>query len=259
MMSDRIEPILLITGLATAGALALFLWPVTMMKMLFGQAPSDALSLLIARHWGLLIGLVGALLIFAAYHTETRVPTLIVAIGEKAAFALGVLSSPFRRRWIATLMALADAGMAAMYLMYLLGLSAHHWHPLAEKPDRLGIGSVISPADRYTRREPASEHPVRESCLLILRITVRTSRTYTRDSGIGRVRQYAGESLRESRILTFDFGFDPGPALQVLPQATMPPIDSRGNSSSCKLSLAVGLACGKAKPASYVRQVATMP
>src|SRR5437764_11293987 len=122
MLAAHIEVILLITGLATAGALALCLSPVTMMKRLFGQTPSDALSLLIARHWGLLVGLVGALLIYAAYHAEVRVPTLIVAIVEKAAIALGMLLSPLRRRPTALVMALADAGMAVLYLIYLIGL-----------------------------------------------------------------------------------------------------------------------------------------
>jgi hypothetical protein len=122
MLAAQIELILLITGLATAGALVLFLAPVTMMKMLFGQAPSDALSLLIARHWGLLICLVGALLIYAAYHAEIRVPTLIVASAEKAAFAFGMFISPFRQRPTVLVMALADAGMAAVYLMYLTRL-----------------------------------------------------------------------------------------------------------------------------------------
>jgi hypothetical protein len=122
MLAAHIELILLLTGLATAGALLLFLAPVTILKMLFGQAPSDTLSLLIARHWGLLVCLVGVLLIYAAYHAETRVPTLIVAVVEKAAFALGVFISPFRRRSTVFVMALTDAGMAAVYLMYLTGL-----------------------------------------------------------------------------------------------------------------------------------------
>jgi hypothetical protein len=122
MLAAQIELILLFTGLATAGALVVFLAPVTTLKMLFGQAPSDVLNLLIARHWGLLVGLVGALLIYAAYHAEVRVPTLIVAIVEKAAIALGVFMSPFRRRPAALVVALADAGMAAVYLMYLTGL-----------------------------------------------------------------------------------------------------------------------------------------
>jgi len=122
MLAAQIEWILLITGLATAGALALFLAPVPMLRMLFGQAPSDALSLLIARHWGLLVGLVGALLVYAAYHAEIRVPTLIVASAEKAAFAVGMFFSPFRQRKAVLVMALADAGMAAVYLIYLIGL-----------------------------------------------------------------------------------------------------------------------------------------
>jgi hypothetical protein len=122
MLAAQIEWILLLTGLATAGALVLCLVPVTMMKMVFGQAPSDALSLLIVRHWGLLVGLVGVLLVYAAYHPEARVPTLIVAIVEKAAFALGVFISPFRRRPAVLVMALADSGMATVYLLYLTGL-----------------------------------------------------------------------------------------------------------------------------------------
>src|SRR5260370_40949581 len=98
MLAGQIEWILLITGLATAGALGLFLAPVPMTKMLFGQAPPDALSLLVVRHFALLVCLVGALLVSAADHAEIRVPTLMVAIVEKAAFALAMFISPFRRR-----------------------------------------------------------------------------------------------------------------------------------------------------------------
>jgi hypothetical protein len=122
MLAAWIELILLITGLATAGALAVFLAPATTMKMLFGQAPADVLGLLIARHWGLLVFLVGTLLMYAAHHAEVRVPTLFVAIAEKVAIALGVLISPFRVRPAACAVALADATMAAVYALYLIGL-----------------------------------------------------------------------------------------------------------------------------------------
>jgi hypothetical protein len=122
MLAAHIELILLITGLATAGVLVLFLAPVPVMKVLFGQAPSDALGLLITRHWGLLVGLVGALLIYAAYHAEVRVPTLIIAIVEKVVLVLGLLISPFRQRAPVLAMVLADRGMAAVYLLYLAGL-----------------------------------------------------------------------------------------------------------------------------------------
>jgi hypothetical protein len=122
MLATHVELILLITGLATGGALVVFLAPVPMLKILFGQAPSDMLSLLIARHWGLLVALVGALLVCAAYHAEVRGPVLLVAIVEKAVLVLGVCLSPFRRRPAVVVIALADACMAAVYLLYLAGL-----------------------------------------------------------------------------------------------------------------------------------------
>jgi hypothetical protein len=121
MLAAHIELILLITGVATAGALVVFLAPVPVMRVLFGQAPSDALGVFIVRHWGLLVCLVGALLIYAAYHAEVRTPTLIVAIVEKAALVLGLLISPFRQRPTVIAMVLADATMAALYLVYLSG------------------------------------------------------------------------------------------------------------------------------------------
>ena len=122
MLAAQIELILLMTGLATAGALVVFLAPVTSLKLLYGQAPSDALSLVIVRHWGLLIFSVGAQLIYAAYHADLRVPTMIVAIVEKVAFALGMFFSPFHRRPTVRVVTLADAGMATLYLIYLFGL-----------------------------------------------------------------------------------------------------------------------------------------
>ena len=122
MLTAHIELILLITGLATASGIALLLAPVAVLKMQFGQAPSDALSLFIARHWGLLVGLIGALLVYAAYHDEIRRPTMIVAVVEKMAFVIGIFLTPFRRRPAVLVMALADAGMATVYTLYLAGM-----------------------------------------------------------------------------------------------------------------------------------------
>ena len=122
MLATHIELILLITGLATAAILVLSLAPVPVMKVLFGQAPSDGLGILLARHWGLLVCLVGALLIYAASHEEIRVPTLIVATVEKVALVLGLLLSPFRKRPTVLAMVVADGAMATVYSLYLAGL-----------------------------------------------------------------------------------------------------------------------------------------
>ncbi len=122
MVVAHVEWILIVTGLATAGALALVVAPVAIMRAVFGQSPSDSLSLIIARHWALLIFLVGGLIVYAAYRPDIRVPTLFVAVVEKVVFAAAMLTSPFRRRPAVRVIALADAGMAALYLMFLAGL-----------------------------------------------------------------------------------------------------------------------------------------
>lgn len=122
MLAAHIQLILLITGIITAGLLVVFVAPAPVMKLLFGQAPSDSLSHFVARHWGLLVCLVGALLIYAAYHPEVRVPILIVAIIEKVALVIGLLMLPFRRRPTALAVALADACMSGLYVLFLVGL-----------------------------------------------------------------------------------------------------------------------------------------
>ena len=66
--------------------------------------------------------MVGTLLIYAAYHAEIRVPAMVLAIAEKVPFVLSLFISPFRSRPAVLIMALADAGMAAVYLVYLTGL-----------------------------------------------------------------------------------------------------------------------------------------
>jgi len=122
MLTSQIDMILLLTGLATVGALVMVLAPTRTLRMLFGHTSSNTTSLLIARHWGLLIFLVGALLVYAASHAEIRGPVLIIAGIEKAAFALSVFLSPLRQYRMAFIAALADASMAAVYFMILLGL-----------------------------------------------------------------------------------------------------------------------------------------
>jgi hypothetical protein len=122
VITANIEIILMVTGLMTAGALALTLLPETMLRVLFGGVTSDSHSLLIARHWGLLIFLVGALLVYAACHAETRAPILIAAIVEKLVFALCVFASSFRRCRTTIAMAVADSAMATVYILYLSGL-----------------------------------------------------------------------------------------------------------------------------------------
>jgi hypothetical protein len=56
MIGTHIELILIVTGALTAVvALLQFIVPVPMLRVIYGKAPLDEVSLFLARHWGLLV------------------------------------------------------------------------------------------------------------------------------------------------------------------------------------------------------------
>jgi len=111
----------MVTGALTAAAIVQFIAPVQVLRVIFGKAPVDAPSLALARHWGLLIFLVGALLIYAAFHPAVRGPAVLLAAIEKIALGVGVLSTALRRHPAATAIAAGDSIIALIYLFYLAG------------------------------------------------------------------------------------------------------------------------------------------
>jgi hypothetical protein len=121
MLGTHIEVILIVTGALTAAALVQFLAPGPTLRMIVGEAPRDLPSLAVARHWGLLVFLVGALLIYAAFHAPVRGPAVVLAAIEKIALGLGVLLTPLRRRPLAEAIAVGDSVIALVYVLYLAG------------------------------------------------------------------------------------------------------------------------------------------
>ncbi len=94
MIAAYIKPILVITGIATASMIAAFFAPALVLDQLFAAAPTDAVSLAVMRHWGLLVFCFGALLIWAAYRRELRKPVLVLTVVEKIALVIGLLLLP---------------------------------------------------------------------------------------------------------------------------------------------------------------------
>jgi hypothetical protein len=121
MIGAHIELILIVTGALTAIALLQFIIPATVLRMIFGEAPTDEVGLAVARHWGLLTFLVGALLFYAAFHASVRGPVMVVAVIEKAALGLGVLSTSLRSHPAAASAAAGDSLIALIYVLYLAG------------------------------------------------------------------------------------------------------------------------------------------
>ena len=66
MISRYIKPILIVTGLITASMIAAVFAPALVLDQLFAEPPSDAVTLAVIRHWGLLVFCFGGLLVWAA-------------------------------------------------------------------------------------------------------------------------------------------------------------------------------------------------
>jgi hypothetical protein len=121
MIGAHIELILIVTGAITAIALVQFIAPAPVLRMIYGEAPTDEVGLAVARHWGLLISLVGALLIYAAFHPSVRGPVMVVAVIEKAVLGLGVFGTSLRTHPAAAAAAAGDSLIALIYVLYLVG------------------------------------------------------------------------------------------------------------------------------------------
>ena len=122
MIGAHIELILIVTGALTAITIFQFIAPAQVLRMIFGEAPTDEVSLAVVRHWGLLVFLVGALLIYAALHASLRGPAMVVAAIEKAALGLGVFGTSLRTHPAAAAIAAGDSFIALIYVLYLAGL-----------------------------------------------------------------------------------------------------------------------------------------
>jgi len=120
MIATHIELILIVTGAATATMLIQFFAPLPVLRLIYGEAPTDGVTVALARHWGLLIFCVGALLIYAAFSPPARAPILVFAVIEKIGLGVCVLGTLLRRQGIVAVLAVADLLMALVYLLYLL-------------------------------------------------------------------------------------------------------------------------------------------
>jgi len=122
MIRAHIELILIVTGALTAMAVLQFIAPTPVLRMIAGEAPTDEVGLALARHWGLLIFLIGILLIYAAFHPAIREPVMVVAVVEKFALGAGVLLTSLRKYPVAVAIATGDSIIALIYVLYLAGL-----------------------------------------------------------------------------------------------------------------------------------------
>src|SRR6478736_1570531 len=121
MIGTHIEIILIFTGATTAMALAQFIAPASVSRIIYGAAPTEVVGITLVRHWGLLVFLVGVLLIYAAFHPAVRELVTVVAAVEKIGFGLGIFGTSLRRFPIALGIAVGDTLIPLVYVLYLVG------------------------------------------------------------------------------------------------------------------------------------------
>jgi hypothetical protein len=108
-MTEHISEILIVTGLLTMGTFAAFLTPATILNGVFGVVATEAGTRYIVQHWGLLVFLMGALLVFAGRHPEMQVPMMAMVATEKLVGSGMALMGPLRRRTAAPQIITADS------------------------------------------------------------------------------------------------------------------------------------------------------
>ena len=123
MLESSIGWILVASGVITAGAgLAALFSPRLFLRSAFGvESPISSLVFFV-RHWGVLIFVVGALIIYSACAPEIRAPVLIAAAIEKLAIGLLTFFGPVKRTTAMTAIAVGDSAFAILYVAYLAGL-----------------------------------------------------------------------------------------------------------------------------------------
>ena len=123
MLAASIGWILVVSGVITAGAgLAALFFSHLFLRLGFSvESPISSLVFFV-RHWGVLIFVVGALIIYSAYAAEIRTPVLTAAAIEKFAIGLLTFFGPMKPTSAMTAIAIGDGAFAILYVVYLSGL-----------------------------------------------------------------------------------------------------------------------------------------
>jgi hypothetical protein len=125
MLTSSFGLILAASGVITAGAgLTALLAPQLFLRLGFGVESIHSSMVFFVRHWGVLISVVGALIVYSAGAPAVRTPVLVAAAVEKIAMGLLIFLGSMKRTRVVTAAALGDAVFAILYVAYLV----EHYH-----------------------------------------------------------------------------------------------------------------------------------
>src|SRR5688500_3671257 len=117
---DSIKWIMLVSGVLTCTMLFAAVAPQAALRATFGDTLEGPLSEIIVRNWGVLIGLIGAMLIYGAFDPPARPLILIVAGISKLVFVGLIFTYGSQYLGKAGLAAGIDLMWVVLYAVYLL-------------------------------------------------------------------------------------------------------------------------------------------
>lgn len=120
-----IKWIMLASGLLTCTMFYALVAPDASLRSSFGQSIDGPVAQIVVRNWGALIGLMGLLLIYGAFHEPARRIALVLAGTSKVVFIVLVLllGQEFLRYQVGVSVAV-DSVMVALFVAYLVSTDA---------------------------------------------------------------------------------------------------------------------------------------
>lgn len=119
-IADNIFWILLVSGVITSSMLVAVVAPRLVFQQFFGTILDGPLGNAIMRNWGLVIGMSGLLLIYAAYDETVRTPIMLFSIVGKLFFSVQVFAAGSALK-AARGGALIDLVIGLVFCAYLIG------------------------------------------------------------------------------------------------------------------------------------------
>ncbi len=120
MLTSSFGLIIAASGVITAaGGLAALLAPHLFLRFGLGVESPQSSMVFLARHWGVLIAVVGALIVYCVGAPAIRTPVLVAAAVEKFAVGLLIFLGSVRRTKLITAAVIADGLFAILYVTYL--------------------------------------------------------------------------------------------------------------------------------------------
>jgi hypothetical protein len=117
----NIKWIMLVAGALTCTMIYAAIAPQAALRSTFGEALEGQVAEIVVRNWGVLIALIGAMLLYGAYHPPVRPLVLSVAATSKIVFIGLVLAHGGRYLGQAGVAIAIDVIMVALFVSYLIG------------------------------------------------------------------------------------------------------------------------------------------